>query len=501
MEKSPQSLISRIIRGVLFSCMQMKSPSPKDHIACQSFQRFVIEALGVRNERTCTCLAKARDMICQWYPALAPQITAFYAQGIEFQQALLDSFQNSESLYDRIRWFDEEENARPDSSSELFSPLDPSTTAVDKNDSMLASPVQREDLDFAPCLEASSETCIPSSKYFQTTDDQTPKIHFQGTRASMGVRPRRTVPPQLTVCTNLRYKDGADQERVPQRAVTYDRKTLVQSIDHSSDTLDGRSPTLDFELSFHEVQAARRQITLPGKLADRAVGREKEKTRGPDDNKKVGIQNKKQGQKLRKSTGRYELKDQVDVEEGARDDADGEEAENDYEDDSETVDADPDLMRENKLTKFATRAIADSIVRDRRSSNHQSNKRAHQDAVAESPLSKRSKLTAHVDIECQTPSTTTTSTKNSFGESFLHKYDMKYKAMCNHSPRVKAVDIWRCLSTNISSGRSRSEGDDTRLVVIRTIAYNPHRKASASKAANALPIRECTMTGQNTMPS
>jgi hypothetical protein len=397
-------------------------------------------------------------MMCQWYPALAPPIVALYAQAIEFRQALLDSCQKSESLHKRARWVDEEEDARPDSSSEVFPTLDPATMAVDKSDSILASAVQREDLEFAPCLEVGPGTRTTSS-HLKAIDDQNQKIHFPGTRTSIGGGPRRTIPPQMAVCTNIHQKDGADrgfnQGLRPQRAATYNRETLVQSIEHSSNTKDGRSPTLDFEHPFQEVQAATQQITLPEKLADRAVDRGKEITRGPGDNTKVGVQNMKQGQELRKSTGRYELRNQVD-EEGVRDDADGEQGDNDYEDDSETVDADPDLLQENKFKKFATRAIADTIVLDGHSTNHQSNKRAHRDTVAESPLSKRSKLTAHENFECQTPSTTTTSTENSFSETFWHKYDMQYKAMCNHSPRVKAVDIWRRLSTKISCGRSRS---------------------------------------------
>jgi hypothetical protein len=274
----------------------------------------------------------------------------------------------------------------------------------------------------------------------------------------MGGRPHRTVPPQTTVYANLQYKDGTNQRfnQGPegQRTVTYERKTLVQSIENSTNTEDGRSPSIDFELPFQEAQATRQQITLPAKLADSAMDQEMGRTREPDDSKKVGVQNKRQGQEFKQLAGRYELKGQVNEEERKKDEGGGEEGDSSYEDDDEAVDAGPDLVREKLLKECGTGAIADSIDPDGLSSNHQSNKRAHQDTIAESPLSKRSKLTAHVDIECQTPSTTTTSTENSFGELFIHKYDMKY--MCNHSPRVKAVDIWRGLSTNTSPGRSRS---------------------------------------------
>lgn len=407
-------------------------------------------------------------MICQWYPALAPQITAFYDQGIEFRQALLNSFQNSESLYDRIGWFDEEENARLKSSRALFSPLDPITMAVDTSDSMLTSAVQEKDLNSAPSREASSGTCS-SSQHFKSIDDHNSKIHLQETSASKAGRLHRTGLPQLTMYTNLPYEDGGkqgmNQRPGSQCADSYDRRTLVQFIENSTNPQDDRSPTIDFEFPCQEAQAARQQITLPEKISDSAIRREKGITRTPDDNDKVGIQSKEQGQGLRKPAGRYELKDQVKEKNGAKAQADGEELGSSYEDDNETVGACLDLVREKKSKRSGTTAIGESLDLDGQSSNHQSNKRARQDTGTEDPLSKQSKLTANVDIEFSMSNTTTISTEFSpSSESYWRNYDTEKKAQTGRSPEVNALRVWKCPSTKYNSGIRRSRrGQDRPL--------------------------------------
>jgi hypothetical protein len=460
----------------------MKSPTPKDHIACQSIHRFVIEALGVRTKRTCTCLAEARDMICQRYPDLAPQIVAFYAQAIEFRQALLASLRKCESPQEGVRWFDAEENPRPDRSE--YSPtLGPATAAVEEDDATLASAVQHLDLlsvdniqsggdsDSAPCLETSSGTYIPFSNDFKAINDENPKIRFQGTTISSGARTCRTVPPQITLYTNLHSQGGADQEfgreLEPQRADTYYRKTLVQAIEHSLDTQDSRSPTIDFELSFQEVQTPQQQTTLPVELAGSVVDREKGRKRGLHDNEKWGAQKEKQGQELENLAESYTRKDQENDKERAKDEMDGEEAGNNDEDEDETVRGSPDPVREKELIESATRARADSIGLGGSSSNHQSNKRPLEDTVPKGPPSKRSKAATHVDNEFRTPDTTTTSTGTP-DQSFWDEWDMKRAAMTNHGQEtdqsVKAVRVWRRLSTKHSPGLSRSPGgQDTSL--------------------------------------
>lgn len=352
--------------------------------------------------------------------------------------------------------------------SRAFLPLDPITMTLDTNDSMLSSAVQEQDSNPAPSREASSGTCI-SSQHFKAIDDQNSKIHLQETRASKGGRLHGTRLPQLTMYTHLPYRDGGkqgmNQKPGPQRADSYDRRRLVQFIENSSNPQDDRSPTIDFEFPSQEAQAGRQQITLPEKHSDSAIRREKGRTRTTDDSDKVGIQSKEQGQGVRKPTGRYELKGQVNEEKRAKTEADGEELGSNYEDDNETVSAGLDLEREKELKRSGTTAIGESIDLDGHSSNHHSNKRAHQDTVTESPLLKRSKLTVNVDMESSTSNTTTTSTEVSqSSESCWRNDDMKRKAETGRSPEVSAHRVWKRPSAKYNSGLRRSQrGQDRPL--------------------------------------
>jgi hypothetical protein len=190
--------------------------------------------------------------------------------------------------------------------------------------------------------------------------------------------------------------------------------------------------------------------------------------RGPDDDEKLGVQEEMQGQELGKSVGTYARKDQENDKERAKDEMGGEEAGNNGEDEDETLSASPDLLREKELIESATRALADSIRPGRRSSNHYSNKRPLEDTVPAGPPSKRSKAATHVDNEFRAAGTTTTSAENPVDQSFWDEWDIKRAAMTNHDQQtdqsVKAVRVWRRLSTKHSSGLSRSRrGQDTSL--------------------------------------
>jgi hypothetical protein len=85
-----------------------------------------------------------------------------------------------------------------------------------------------------------------------------------------------------------------------------------------------------------------------------------------------------------------------------------------------------------------------------------------QDAVTKNLSSKRPKVATHVDIEFQTPGTTTTSLQTPVDHAFWDEWDMKRAAMTNHDQQtdqsVKAVRVWRRLATNHNSGLSRSRG-------------------------------------------
>lgn len=303
------------------SDLQMKSPTPRNHIACQSIHRFVIEALGLRTETLCTCLAETRDMLCQRHPDRAPQILAFYAQAIEFRQALLASSRRSESLHEEPRWFVAEEHPRPDERqhSPRFSLPTPVAEEAEEHDSMLTSAVQDMELrnvadvrcggglDLAPCLEPNSEVYIPSSKSPTSMDDEDHNVRFRGTMTLSSARTRRTISPQPNVCTDI-HSVGFRRDTGPQHDATYHRKSLVQAIEHSLDTEDDRSPTIDFELSFPEIQSQQRTVSF-AETAHTVVHREWGSERRSDDEKMLGVQAEMQGQGIRNSVGRYARKD------------------------------------------------------------------------------------------------------------------------------------------------------------------------------------------------
>jgi hypothetical protein len=123
---------------------EMEPLALRDHVVCQSFQRFMIEALELRAQGTCTCLVKACDMICQRYPDLTPHVTIFYAQAAEFRHALSDSSQNAQDPYEHAICFDTDEKARPDS-SEACPALESGTATIDKAGSLLVSGIQHMD--------------------------------------------------------------------------------------------------------------------------------------------------------------------------------------------------------------------------------------------------------------------------------------------------------------------------------------------------------------------
>ncbi|KAK5065426.1 hypothetical protein LTR84_001264 [Exophiala bonariae] len=463
----------------------MKSPIPRNHIACQSIHRFVIEALGFRTETLCTCLAESRDMLCQRYPDRAPQILVFYAQAIEFRQTLLDSSRRSESLDEEVRWFDAEENSRPDGTqhSQLFSLPTPVAEEAGEHDSILASAVQGmelrneahvrwgEGLDLAPCLETNSEVDISSSKSSNTIDDEDQNVRFRETMTLSSATTRRIVSPQTSVCTDIHSVGEADQgfrrETGPQHDATYYRKLNVQAIERSLDTEDDRSPTIDFELSFPEIQSQQRTVSF-AEAARTVMHREWGSEKRSDDDEKLGVQEEMQEQGIRNSMESYARGKKENDKGRAEDETDGEEAGNNDEDDDETFSASPDRVREKELIEPATVRLAGSIELGERSSNHQSNKRPVECTVNAGPSSKRTKATTHVDNGSLTAGATTTSAENHVDQSFWDEWDMKRAAMTNHDQQtdqsVKAARVWRRLSAKQSLGLSRSRrGQNTSL--------------------------------------
>lgn len=124
---------------------------PANHIACQSFQRFMVETLGLHAESACTCLADGRDILCQRYPNLANLVVAFYAQAEEFRRALLPPLQNADSACERDLRVNENERTP----SDLIGPfltLEPSTAPVERDDAELVSAVDH--FDFAAIIKS-----------------------------------------------------------------------------------------------------------------------------------------------------------------------------------------------------------------------------------------------------------------------------------------------------------------------------------------------------------
>jgi hypothetical protein len=97
--------------------------------------------------------------------------------------------------------------------------------------------------------------------------------------------------------TSFSSQDGADQEfgrePEPQRAVTYYGKSSVHAIEHSLDTHDGRSPTIDFELSFQEVQTPQQPKIFTCGACKQCRGSRGGERGGLDDNERFGAQKEK----------------------------------------------------------------------------------------------------------------------------------------------------------------------------------------------------------------
>lgn len=416
-------------------------------------------------------------MLCQRYPDRAPQILVFYAQAIEFRQALLDSSRRTESLHEEVRWFDVEENPKPDGGqhSQLFSLPTPSAEEAEKYDSILASAIQDmelrnaahvrcgEGLDLAPCLETNSEVYIPSSKSSNPMGDEDQNVRFRETMTLSSATTPRIVSPQTIVCTDIHSVGEADQDfrqEIGSRPnATYYRKSFVQAIEHSLDIEDDRSPTIDFELSFSEIQSQQRTASF-AESAPTVVHRERGRERRSDDGERLGVQEEMQGQGIRNSVGSYARKNQENDKGRAKDETGGEEAGSNYKD--ETLGASSDLLRETQLIQSATRGLADSIESGRRSSTHHSNKRLPEYTIDADPPSKRPKAATHVDNESLTANATTTSTEIPIDQSFWDEWDLKRAAMTDHDQQtaqsVKAAQVWKRLSANQSLGLSRSRG-------------------------------------------
>src|SRR4051794_16556896 len=92
----------------------MEFLSPANHIACQSFQRFLIEALELRAETACTCLADSVDTLCQRYPDSTAQIVGFCARAEDFRRALLPPPQNAGHVCERDTCINVNESTTPD---------------------------------------------------------------------------------------------------------------------------------------------------------------------------------------------------------------------------------------------------------------------------------------------------------------------------------------------------------------------------------------------------
>jgi hypothetical protein len=165
----------------------MEFLTPANHIACQIFQRFMIETLELRAESPCTCLADGRDMLCQRYPDVAAQIVVFYAQAEEFRRALLPSSQNAESVREREICFNVNESTTPDSIGPSPT-LESRTAPVERDDSLLVSAVEHFDfpdfnynqgqanLDALPYPETNSEICtLPFKDVNAANDEETSK--------------------------------------------------------------------------------------------------------------------------------------------------------------------------------------------------------------------------------------------------------------------------------------------------------------------------------------
>jgi hypothetical protein len=81
----------------------------------------------------------------------------------------------------------------------------------------------------------------------------------------------------------------------------------VQAIKHSLDTEDDRSLTIDFELSFPEIQSQQRTVSF-AEAAHTVVHREWGSEKRSDDDEKLGVQEEMQGQGIRNSMGSYARK-------------------------------------------------------------------------------------------------------------------------------------------------------------------------------------------------
>jgi hypothetical protein len=229
----------------------MESLPLKNHLACQSLQRFMIESLELRAERNFTCLVKDCDMLCQRYPDIAPQILDLYARAEELGQTLILSTQNAESPRERMVCSDIDEHARLER-SEAPPALDSGAAVVEKVDTSLVSAVEHMDL---PEVNYSQSKDVKAAN-----DEETPRC-IEADRELDNANPFRNFLSPMTAYTNLPYETGGhspfNREARPQRPINQSRRTLMQAIEYTSVAHDHRSPRIDFALSFSEEQGAR----------------------------------------------------------------------------------------------------------------------------------------------------------------------------------------------------------------------------------------------------
>ncbi|KAK5212209.1 hypothetical protein LTR41_002451 [Exophiala xenobiotica] len=366
----------------------MEFLSPANHIACQSFQRFMIETFELRAGSACTCLTDGRDILCQRYPDLAAQIVIFYAQAEKFRRAFLPSSQNAESAREREICFNVNESTTPDSIGPSPT-LDSRTDPVERDDSLLVSAVEHYDfpdfnynqgqanLDALPCLETNSETYTLPFKEVNAANDEEASRSIDANCELGDPNPGPIIPSHKTVYTDFHFKSGEDQsfdkEPGPESDITSNRKVHTYGTEHTSDTQDHRSHSIGFVPFSPEEQGLRQRRTLPMNFEDSSEAHEEERESEAQGTAEEGMKNKKPRREYRNVAESDSGKPQKD--ESQQEDEAQQEYTDEHTDQEEcqTSSASPIPVRQKKLKNSTRRAPANSIGRERRSASHQSN--------------------------------------------------------------------------------------------------------------------------------